>query len=355
MNYLKRFLAGLMILMVFLTVGCGDNISDYENNIPVSVYSDAFTLYNNKQDSLQLCVFNGVLYCWTGISVYRERGLYYLNGKNLTRIELNDFSDNWVFWGFSRGYAYFLYYPDGVKTSSDMQIYSYSLEHKTMEFLLSYSSEDQHVSRKLFFAADGTLYCPEVGCENYYYPILDGKIGEPISVQNEYQLGDRGYRTVYGFPTRIQYTEHNQDDFIELPGARDRLLLPTNDGIIVYNKGYEHLLYLIHPDGDVGELFYAPCYKSVSAINVYEDYAFFSVKRYDVVTILGFDTRTNYSNDTISGSYRIDLKTGALQKCSEDTYCSLYIFGDNNLVGVTEQDEIVFMDFDYQIIDTLKP
>ena len=145
-----------------------------------------------------------------------------------------------------------------------------------------------------------------------------------------------------------------QEQAVELPYATDRCVIPVEDGLVVWNQGQEHLLYFILPSGEIQELFYAPCMCSDSAVNVFNDYIYLSIERYEGYDIFGIGLE-HFSNDNIQGSYKINWRTGKSVKCSDQVYSGLFIFGDAGLIGCEQKTgKIVLMDFDYNVIKELK-
>ena len=113
---------------------------------------------------------------------------------------------------------------------------------------------------------------------------------------------------------------------------------------MVHNEGQDGLLYFIDEEsGAVRELFYVQCMASDSAVNTYGNYAFLSFTRWEKWGDFGM---LRFENDTLEGTYRIDICTGETVKISDRIYSGLYIFGDNAIYAVDRQNQIFLLDFD---------
>ncbi len=269
------------------------------------------------------------------------------------------------FLGFSNNYCY--YWISSGSTTENGQynvqeklLYAYSLSEKRTKILLSYCPENAPKQRgRTFFDSAGTLYVmwKEDGT---CIPISNGDVGDPVLRQNSFQLGDREYAFAYNSQTEDKYQlccyENQETHFVALDRADKRYLLPVQNGLIVFNEGYEKLLYLIRPSGEIQVLFSIPCTFSDSVVNIWGDYVFLSVERFEKYVGLDFGLldKKKYEDDTLSGSYKINIKTGEAEKCSDALYDGLTIFGDSGMIGTKKDGSIVQLDFDFQEIGLIR-
>ena len=136
-------------------------------------------------------------------------------------------------------------------------------------------------------------------------------------------------------------------------GVGDKSLIPCETGLLVYNQTHENLLYFIDDKtGEVHNLFEIECMSSVSTVNIYENYVFLSFKRYEKWG--GFPEKMlEYKNDTVQGTYRIDLNDGSSTKISDEIYDALYIFGEGIIYATDSEGQIFKLDFDGNVTENL--
>lgn len=146
---------------------------------------------------------------------------------------------------------------------------------------------------------------------------------------------------------KIEGIEANEEDYVS------KKIVAVENGVVIHNEGGSNLLYFI--DGKTGEitnLFSVECMDSDTAMNIYGDKVYLSVYRYkgwgdSMKGMVG------YENDTISGTYEIDLKTGESKKISDQIYDALYIFDSTGIYAVEEYGKVYKLDFDGNVIQTI--
>ena len=124
-------------------------------------------------------------------------------------------------------------------------------------------------------------------------------------------------------------------------------------GLLVYAQGWSHLLYFINENGEVSELFDADCFRSGSAITVYRDTVYLSVKRYQNGGNFGAGGSESIPDDTASGTYRIRLSDKSVEKLSGENYSGLFIFDNAGIFACDENGSVYLLDFDGNVINTL--
>lgn len=122
-------------------------------------------------------------------------------------------------------------------------------------------------------------------------------------------------------------------------------LIPTQKGLVIHNQDSNNILYFV--DGETGEITQlasttALCTRSTAS--VVEDYVFVSYMRYEKIGE-GGKGLARYSNDTLSGTYQIDLNDFTATKISDSVYTSFYIFDDNMLFAIDEHNKVTKLDF----------
>lgn len=256
-----------------------------------------------------------------------------------------------------------LYY---FTTADDMQsLYVMDMDTGKTE-IVWISQQDQFISRNDIRIEDDILWLRllENGMGNDSYGIQ----GDYLFVQNRkaqvfndrimpYQIGAKEYVLDFelGESPKLFFREKNcewQDTGLKC--GVNCSLFPTQYGLIVYNRGYangdKQSLYLIAPNGEAVELLTFRCLYSDSAINLYHDKLYYSVKRYEKYGSLGM---TRYEDDEFEGTYIISLTDMSIEKGSDMIFDGLYIFDDTGIFACDENCNIYKLDFDGYVIDTI--
>ena len=137
---------------------------------------------------------------------------------------------------------------------------------------------------------------------------------------------------------------------MQLPYADKRTLIPCENGLLIHNEGRGELLYWVDEEGEVTSLFSVPCILSDSSVTVYGTSAYLSFIRYEKHGEIG---QVRYKNDTLEGTYKIDLRTFSAEKISDKVYCGLYNFDDTCIYACDEDCHIYKLDSEANIIDAL--
>ena len=244
-------------------------------------------------------------------------------------------------------YYYQEYDPDIESTRST--IYCFDVKTESESRLFSTDS----VSSKYSFSSDGTVYFLEDDNFSMYREVRGDKIGKINKMREEYTLKSGTYYvegSVRGEQDVVVYNQSGEKKVLDIPYGK-KSLIPCNNGLLVHNEGQGDLLYLIEGDsGKLTELFTCECMVSESAVNVYQDQAFLSFKRYEKHGEFGM---LRFENDTLEGTYCIDLGSGQCEKISDKIYNGLYIFDDTGIYACDENSNIYKLDYDANVIDTL--
>ena len=248
---------------------------------------------------------------------------------------------------------YFYYYKH-AEDPYTVDVYCYNVLSGQDEYLLS-SLHKGGVSLhpcECYYEEDGVLYIPQDEEEYLHYPVVGTTVGEPVKKQVEYQYGTMSY--VYQWREGGKLTGCDREGNILYYHERIPTgflsVIPCEDGLLIHNPGNGNLLYFIVGEtGEVITLFEFPCDRSYSAVNVYGDYAYFSVLRFR-----NFDLFAAwFPGDDKYGTYRIDLRTLEMEQISRNVYDALYIFDDNGIFACDLDECIYKLDFDGNVIMTL--
>jgi hypothetical protein len=130
---------------------------------------------------------------------------------------------------------------------------------------------------------------------------------------------------------------------LSLGQAYRRSIIPYEGGLLVHNEGLNSLLYRIESDGSVTELFNVSCLDSNSAVNIHGTDAYISVLRYEKYGEKGM---LRYENDSLEGTYRINLIDGSVEKINDMCFDAIYNFDDTCFYCCDSSGNIYKMEFD---------
>ena len=133
------------------------------------------------------------------------------------------------------------------------------------------------------------------------------------------------------------------------------VLYPCASGWLIHMSHCSIPLCLVSFDGTVSQMFEFECMSASSSFNIYGDQAYLSFMRYEK-----WDDRTSYFlqpyiNDTISGTYRIDLTDFTTTKISDNSYRGIFIFDDTFILTVDKNYGVYQLDTNGTLMNTLVP
>lgn len=237
-------------------------------------------------------------------------------------------------------------FPEGYAAD----LCSYDIESRTESYIISLDSGPCNIS----ISMSGALHFPkDYDSEEYYTAYSDQTINS--SPKPTLQAGEYIYCLAYdtGLPDEAEIMRYDtaggEKKLSEVPYGK-KTLLPCTHGILVHNEGTGNLLYLIENDGSVKKLFTVPCMTSISAVNVYGDYAYLSFLRYEGYGEIGM---TRYDNDTLEGTWRINLLNGTKEKISDSIYNGIYIFDNTGIYVCDKACNIYKIDFSGKLTQIL--
>ena len=209
--------------------------------------------------------------------------------------------------------------------------------------------------RDAVFAEDGSVFIPlalDAGQEERFLHVYEDEILETVPFEKSYLLGDRRY-SVHAASApgeRILCTASDGSvDELDLAPGDHRRILPADSGLLIHNEGRQVLLYFIDRDGRCSELFSVPCSLSDSAVTVYHDTVYISVRRYAEGSSSGKGF-VGYEDDTLSGTYRINLADQSAERISDQIYTGMYIFDDSGIYACDKDFVIYKLDFSGNVL-----
>ena len=253
--------------------------------------------------------------------------------------------------GSSNGFLY--YWEDGGLHDEDV-LYCYSINNKTEIILYSGS---RHGHKTTYFANDGSVYIP-LKVEHKKVPqflhILGDELLAVTSLKEGYKLGDRTYAVVSEYGDAVERiictTMNGMQEELQLGLAYTRSVIPCNDGLLIHNEGCTDLLYWIDKDGNINNIFSVPCMSSISAVNVCGKDVYISFMRFEKYGDYG---RLRYENDTLEGTYRINLTSYTTEKINDQIFNGIYNFDDTCLYCCDEEGNIFKMNLNGEIVPLL--
>lgn len=237
---------------------------------------------------------------------------------------------------------------------SDSKYIYYKLDNKVLAY--DPITEKSHTigalsdtqKKRTVISSDGTLRLTAYYDEVVLCNIKDGELdetGDNIGKCIKYDLNGKSY-SIRGRSNKVFCNELDISDcFGE---AEKRLLVPYQEGLLLINSGCGDLVYYIQKDGTISQLFPGfSCMCSDSSVNFYENYVFVSFRRWEAYSNIGLKP---YDNDMMQGTYRIDIKTNAVEKISEHIYSGMFIFDDSGIFACDGDGNIHLIDFDGNVL-----
>lgn len=214
-------------------------------------------------------------------------------------------------------------------------------------------SDTPRLSRHLvLYSEDGTVFYPKEPDLSTYSAIRGAAVESDSGFFDQYTLNSKVYRvegTTFDGQEIVCYSDTTEPQTLDITYGQ-KSLIPCEGGILVHNEGLGDLLYYI--DGDSGEcrkLFSVECMSSVSAVTVYNNCVYLSLMRYEGYGS-GYIGLKRYENDTIEGTYRINLDDFSAEKISSSIYNGLYIFDHTGIYACDENSDIYKLDFDGNVV-----
>jgi len=221
-----------------------------------------------------------------------------------------------------------------------------NLSTKESKYLRSVES---YSLSKVHYDPDGTCYIPDKKNKGNYYILKDGNMSESVPHTEMYSLGSNQYAIEDHDLVRYD-TQGEREVLKEFIGLGSTCIIPCDNGLLVYVEGGSNLLYYIPEETEIVEpLFNFPGFASDSAVNVHGEWVYVSFARYKSLDGCGL---TKFEDDTMEGTYRINLTDGTSEKLSDAIYTGLFIF-DNTGIYACKQGCIYKLDFDGNVIMTL--
>jgi len=309
----------------------------------ISIHADGVQRANMHQDEayVKMMAVNDKLYFYIE-SWWEKHGLRRKFNRKLCEIgngEIQSVADFGVVYGYDQRYIY---------AHIDNELVAFDMQTNTQRSLTTCSQS--LYDPLVFIDSDWTLRVKLVTQEEFYYEIKDGKLLNTHladDLYEEYELSGKTY-AVSGDTGGVFC--QGEDITKYLGSAYYRALVPYQDGLLLMNNGSQNLVYYIESDGTISSLFpEIPCKSTLSCINFYENYIFVSFLRRGELT--NYETFEYYENDTLSGTYRIDMTDRSVKKISDNIYNGMYIFDDSGIYACNRDGDIHHLDFDGNVVN----
>lgn len=367
---LKRHMCALLLgLVVLLTqASCGSRTSRV-NNVPVYISNENFLFANVQQDQtdIQMQVKDNKLYVLLPGRNNEDLSVYIFDQNGVSKLEdvfnfhrLFPSWDDYVL-GFGNGYIYIKRCCPEIITkniySPPKALICYDLAAGTSETLLRFDESNYTMHT---FDESGFFYIStEVSSHGklVYSKVFKNTLSQDKTITPNPRAGAvsdvlRNYNNSSKMFTDSQLAKALSaatELDIENHGCA---IYPCAEGLLIHTTRGRIPLSLVRFDGSVTPIFEVDCLDSVSCFNCYGDYAFLSFVRYEKWDSMDY-WLLPYENDTISGTYRIDLTDFSAKKISDNIYRGIFIF-DNTSIFVCDKNEGVYqIDLNGNLMTTL--
>ena len=236
------------------------------------------------------------------------------------------------------GFLY--YYLNDNNFSEDAKLMCYDFHNREEPITLLYQTPFQGL-HAYHSSADSSIYLSVSDKEDYHTSFLQVEGNRVMSSSDEpetHVLGDKKILLDIDYENsgRIMVSQADgEPQQIPLGYAKMRMLIPTEHGLLLHNYGQDDMLYYFDENGDMVQLFQAPCSFSESAAAVYKNRVYLSFMRYEKGHQGGLGGWDRYENDTLIGTYVISLEDYSVRKLSDRIYSGLYIFDDSGTATYT--------------------
>ena len=371
MHIFRGLCASLLIFVVgFVLSSCTDH-SLKANDVYLSVGSDCFSYANTQQDcmGIKMQAIMGNLYLYMPESDYCEEPSIFVFSKGGVIKQDNIMITSWhkSLWndrlaGFGKGYLYIERYP-AKSTERNYpkrcELVCYNLVTGELETLLC--TEDASYM-DVAFDENGYFYASTremaSGKDKRYQRIQGNTLLDVIGSRPDRRSGTvSDVLEAYNSTSMMLSASQLQRamDSAKLLGITNSpcVLYPCASGWLLHTSNGITPLYLVSLDGIIAPVLDIECMTCVSSFNVYGDQAFLSFIRYEKWDdSMGYSLQP-YENDSISGTYRIDLNNFAVTKINDDSYKGIFIFDENCIFAVKKDYGVYQLDTNGIQINTL--
>lgn len=362
----------LPCILVSLVLTACKTSTPIVNDIPISINSDQFYFSNVQQDctSTQMQAFAGSLYIYLPVSDdHSEHSVYEFNQYGVSKLEniliIERYRQLWNdrVAGFCNGYMYIIRHPAKDHESAypkKAELLCYNLKTGTSETLVSteeaaYMSIELDENGYLFVSTKEISTSTEKQYETIHKNIL---FPDKVSQPNDVRTGSTSevlckYNSISSMLSDDQL--NNAGIALTELGLENHgcVLYPFEGGWLLHMSNCKIPLCLISADGSVTPIMEYECLSSSSSFNYYGDYAFLSLMRYEKWDDNWSYFLEPYENDTISGTYRIDLNDCTITKINDNYFNGIFIFDEASIFVCDTNDGVYQMDQDGNLIMTL--
>lgn len=340
-----------LLYVLFLLVAIISFSAMFSTSSQYHITDSDVTVCSNSHNSANQYQVNASvrLFAWNGQLYFFPCGP---NAKKQFYGELCVFEDktvksildaNWVY-AVENGFIYYEEPNDTSKQSTKLKCYDIEAA-KSIEVAVV----DDLWANDAFIDETGVCYIPKDFRLSAYYVLKDGEIREQTKIPNQYSVGNKWFIIENG--DLVCYHESGEKEvLINSVGIGKLSIVPCNSGLLVMNNGATDLLYFISGDnGQISELFTFEGFSTESAVNVHGEWVYVSFSRYKSLEGCSI---SKFENDTMEGTYRINLSDRTAEKLSDTIYDGLYIFDDTGIYAC-KAGRIYKLDFNGDVIMTL--
>ena len=363
-----KLVTAIIVLLCMVTIsacsGAGDSPQVTTSQIAVTDYTPSIS--NIRQvagDAPQMACSNGTIYIhfpknpgWNSLSLWQEitgstsadyvdlaRTLAYIEDGQIISVckclrLLGSYGDYIYYFGYNGSVLEYPLCVYNTKTKSTTEI----LPADAYNLGSDYDFTVDGVLRIRLKAEDKTI------CHISGDTVL-GYFSDDMP-PNTVQVGENKYELHLAENQSIYCNGNNISD--RFAGGYNRSLHPAGEGVVVGNADAldGKIAYYISSEGEIVSLL--PEMESdgiASTVSVYGDYVFISFIRMRYVADV---LPVAYKNDTLSGTYRIDMQDLSVTKITDQHFYSMFIFDDTGIFG-NNSSGMYKIDFNGNVILTI--
>ena len=295
---------------------------------------------------------NGQLYFCSGVTKPHNELCTIADGKIVSEFSLGQKNDFVRIVGSIGNYLYY-WRVDYQTKQQNLFCLDISLKQEEQLFAGLKNQRMEHV----YVDSSGTISflqnAHSTGQSTYVH--INGKnVVKTGALSDVYCIGTSKYTMVeddLGLSRIYVEDENGNKQELLLDPAKERTLIPLDDGILIHNDGGETLLYWIDHNGLLREMFHVPCMSSESSVSICGSSVFISFLRYEGYGNFGAE---RYENDALEGTYRIDLDDYSVVKICDRIFDGMFNYDESGFICSGKDGNLYQMDQNGKVTPILK-
>lgn len=129
-------------------------------------------------------------------------------------------------------------------------------------------------------------------------------------------------------------------------------LYPVEKGWLLHISTANTPLCFVSAIGGIEPVFEYSCQHSISSFNYYGNYAYLSIKRYEKWDDMNY-ALLPFEDDSISGTYQIDLTDHTVRRINDNDYRGIFIFDEESIFVCDKNEGVYQLDTEGKLMETL--